>query len=96
MNIPLIIGALAVSFFLMWGLLSIIKTTFKTALIISLIVFGLQMGLKISPQQVFTQVTQFVGGIGNWFLKWGNNYKPPSDFKKESMLWLLDALSSLS
>jgi len=92
MNIPLIIGALAVSFFLFWGLLSIIKTTFKTALIVALIVFGLQIGLKIQPQQVFNQVTEFIGGIGKWFMKWGNTNKPPSDFRdKESMLWLLES-----
>jgi hypothetical protein len=87
MNIPLVIGAIAVSFFLMWGLLSILKTTFKTALIVALIVFGLQMAIGISPQQVAGQIMEFIGGIGKWFQHWGNTNKPPSDFKqKESML----------
>jgi hypothetical protein len=96
MNIPLIIGALAVSFFLITGLMSILKTSFKTALIIGLIVFGLQIGLKISPQQVFGQVTEYFGGITTWFLKWGNTNKPPTNFRdgKESMLWLLESLLS--
>jgi len=92
MNIPLIIGALAVSFFLMMGLLSILKTTFKTALIISLIVFSLQIGLKISPQQVLTQMTQFVSGIGDWFMKWGTNNKPPSNFREGAVLWFLGVI----
>jgi hypothetical protein len=92
MNLPLIIGAVAVSFFLFWGLLSIIKTSFKTALIVTLIVFGLQMGFKISPQQVLNQVTQFGSGIGAWFMKWGNTNKPPSDFHKESIQWLLESI----
>jgi len=93
MNLPLIIGALAVSFFLFWGLLGIIKTTFKTALIVALIVFGLQIGLGISPQQVFNQVIEYLGGIGDWFEKWGKTNKPPSDFRnKESMLWLLESI----
>ncbi|AFY72288.1 hypothetical protein Syn7502_00115 [Synechococcus sp. PCC 7502] len=92
MNLPLIIGALAVSFFLMWGLLSILKTSFQTALIVTLIVFGLQMGLKISPQEVFNQISVFIGGIGKWFVKWGTTNKPPSDFPKESLQWLLDSV----
>jgi len=93
MNLPLIIGALAVSFFLMWGLLGIVKTTFKTALIVALIVFGLQIGLNIQPQQVFNQVTEYMGGIGKWFMKWGNTNKPPSGFRdKESMIWLLESI----
>jgi hypothetical protein len=93
MNIPLIIGALAVSFFLITGLMSILKTSFKTALIIGLIVFGLQVGLKISPQQVFGQVMEYFGGVAKWFLKWGNTNKPPADFRdgKQSMLWLLES-----
>jgi len=87
MNIPLMLGALAVSFFLMWGLLSILKTTFKTALIVALIVFGLQIAIGISPQQVMNQVLAFVGGIIKWFQHWGNTNKTPSDFReKESML----------
>ena len=93
MNLPLILGALAVSFFLFWGLLSIIKTSFKTALIVTLIVFALQMGFNVSPQQVLKQVTQFGSGVGEWFMKWGNTNKPPSDFReKESMKWLLESV----
>jgi len=93
MNIPLMLGALAVSFFLMWGLLSILKTTFKTALIVALIVFGLQIAIGISPQQVMNQVLAFVGGIIKWFQHWGNTNKPPSDFReKESMLRAVEPL----
>ncbi len=97
MNIPLIIGALAVSFFLMWGLLGILKTTLKTALIVAVIVFGLQLVFKISPHLVFNQAAEFTNGIGNgitqWFSKWGNKQKPPSDFGKQSMLrWFIESI----
>ena len=83
MNLPLLLGAIAVAIFLFWGLLSILKTTFKTALIVTAIVFALQMGFSISPQQLFTQVTNLVGDVGQWFMKWGNTNKPPSDFPDE-------------
>jgi hypothetical protein len=56
MNLPLIIGTLAICYFIFWGLVNVIKTSVKTALIVSLIIFGLQMAFKISPEQVLNQV----------------------------------------
>ncbi len=93
---PTFIGAIIVSILLLFALLSIIKTTFKTALFIALIVFGIQIFTGIGPQQIWQQVLQFMGGLGAWFQRWGGNYKPPSDFKdKQSMLWALQLLGSI-
>lgn len=75
---PLVIGAFVVSVLLLFGLFSVIKTTFKTAFLVALVVFGLQVFTGIGPQQVFQQVLQFVSGLGNWFTRWGNTAKPQS------------------
>ncbi|WP_019501506.1 hypothetical protein [Pseudanabaena sp. PCC 6802] len=75
---PLVIGAFVVSVLLLFGLFSIIKTTFKTAFLIALVVFGLQVFTGIGPQQVFQQVLQFISDLGNWFTRWGNTAKPRS------------------
>ncbi|MEE3715475.1 hypothetical protein V2H45_01810 [Tumidithrix elongata RA019] len=103
MNAALLLGALVVSVLLIWGLLSIIKTTFKTALFVALVVFGLQIATGIGPMQVFQQVGNFAGGalsgISEWLRNWGGNYKPPSDFNKgkQALEWVLQqALASLS
>ena len=90
---PLIIGAFVVSVLLLFGLFSMIKTTFKTAFLIALVVFGLQVFTGIGPEQIFQQVLKFFSGIGDWLSRWGGSYKPPADFRdKQSLLdWLLFA-----
>jgi hypothetical protein len=100
MNTALLIGALVVSVLLIWGLLSIIKTTFKTALFVAIVVFGLQILTGVGPLQVFQQVGNFassaLGGISDWLRNWGGNYKPPSDFNKgkQALVWILQVLYS--
>jgi len=89
MNTALMIGAAIVSVLLFFGLLGILKTTFKTALLIAIVIFVLQYFTRIGPQQVFDQVLKFIGGIGNWLQRSGSNYKT-----KESLLWLLDLVAS--
>jgi hypothetical protein len=91
---PLIIGAFVVSVLLLFGLFSMTKTTFKTAFLVALVVFGLQVFTGIGPEQLFQQVMKFFSGIGEWLSRWGGNYKPPADFKgTQSLLdWLLFAV----
>jgi hypothetical protein len=87
---PLIIGAFVVSVLLLFGLFSMIKTTFKTAFLIALVVFGLQVFTGIGPEQIFQQVLKFFSGIGEWLSRWGGNYK-----NKQSLLdWLIFAVTS--
>ncbi len=87
---PLVIGAFVVSVLLLFGLFSMIKTTFKTAFLIALVVFGLQVFTGIGPEQIFQQVLKFFSGIGDWLSRWGGTAKPPADFRdKQSLLdWL--------
>ncbi len=84
MNTPLLIGALIVAIVVLWGMLSILKTTLKTALVVAIIVFGLQMFTGIGPQQVLAQIMGWLGGIGNWLQRWGGTYKAPTDFPSPS------------
>jgi hypothetical protein len=93
---PLIIGAFVVSVLLLFGLFSMIKTTFKTAFLVALVVFGLQVFTGIGPEQLFQQVMKFFSGIGEWLGRWGGSYKPPADFReKQSLLdWLFFAVIS--
>lgn len=76
MNTPLAIGALIVAIVVLLGMLSVIKTTLKTALIVAVVVFGLQMLTGIGPQQVLGQIWAWIGGIGQWLQKWGGSYTP--------------------
>jgi hypothetical protein len=76
MNTPLAIGALIVAIVVLLGMLSVIKTTLKTALTVAVIVFALQMLTGIGPQQVLDQLVAWAGGIGEWLQKWGGTYTP--------------------
>lgn len=88
MNTPLLFGALVVSILLLLGLLNIVKTTFKTAFLIAIVVFGLQMFTGIGPEQVWKQILQFIAGMGNWFRQSGGKYKPPEGFRETQLvLW---------
>jgi len=80
MNTPLLIGAFIVAIVVLWGMISIVKTTLKTALIVAILIFGLQVLTGVGPQQVFDQILQWLGGIGNWLQRWGGTYKTPTDF----------------
>lgn len=90
MNTALMIGAAIVSVLLFFGLLGILKTTFKTALLIAIVIFVLQYFTGVGPQQVFDQVLKFISGIGNWLQRSGNNFK-----SKQSLLWLLELVASV-
>ena len=57
MDLVLIIGAIAITIFVFLLLVRIVKATIKTALLVALIVFGLQF-LGIGPDRVFQQITQ--------------------------------------
>lgn len=95
MNTALLIAAAIVSVLLFFGLIGLIKTTVKTALMIAVVVFLLQYFTGIGPQQVFQQVLQMLGGVGNWLQRWGGTYKPPSDFKdKQSAIEMLNLVAS--
>ncbi|NJL42398.1 MAG: hypothetical protein HC935_01305 [Pseudanabaena sp. SU_2_4] len=49
-----------VSVLLLFGLFSTIKTTFKTAFLIALVVFGLQVFTGIGPEQIFSKYLSFL------------------------------------
>jgi hypothetical protein len=91
MNTPLVIGALIVSILLMFWIFSVLKTTFKVAFFIAIVVFGLQVLTGIGPQQVWAEVFKMFSNIPKWLGQWGNKAKPPSDFreKTQSLLWFM-------
>jgi hypothetical protein len=93
MNLPLVIGSLIVSLLLLWWLLSVIKASFKTAFLVVAVIFAIQVLTGVGPQQIFDQVSKWmgssVGGLGDWLQKWGGKSKEP-DIKKQSLLWMIE------
>ncbi|OIP72841.1 MAG: hypothetical protein AUK48_10890 [Oscillatoriales cyanobacterium CG2_30_44_21] len=96
MNTPLVIGALLVSVLIFWWLLSVIKASLKTALLVVVVVFALQVFTGIGPQQIFNQVGQWMGisfnRFGAWLQNWGNKNKFDPDVKKQSLLMIMSIL----
>ncbi|MDX2254533.1 MAG: hypothetical protein NW214_03365 [Pseudanabaenaceae cyanobacterium bins.39] len=92
MNLPLVIGALLVSILLLWWLMSVIKASFKTAFLIVVVIFAVQVLTGIGPQQIFSQVGQWVStffaNLGNWLQTWGDRMKVSPDKKEQSLIWL--------
>jgi nitrate/nitrite transporter NarK len=93
MDGALIVAALIVSVLLLMGLMSLLKTTFKTAFLIAVVVFATQILTGIGPGQIFQQVLRWFGGIGEWLSTWGNRAKPPTDVPSPRQLlhWLWTA-----
>jgi len=98
MNLPLVIGSLIVSLLLLWWLLSVIKASFKTAFLVVAVIFAIQVLTGVGPQQIFDQVSKWmgssVGGLGDWLQKWGGKSKEP-DIKKQSLLWMMEIAIAL-
>jgi hypothetical protein len=98
MNLPLVIGSLIVSLLLLWWLLSVIKASFKTAFLVVAVIFAIQVLTGVGPQQIFDQVSKWmgssVGGLGDWLQKWGGKSKEP-DIKKQSLLWMIEIAIAL-
>ncbi len=88
------IGALIVAIVVLLSVWKIFKTTLKAALIVGLVVFGVQVLTGVGPEQVLTEAwklaSQFFSNIGNWLFRWGNTNKPPSDFPKDKQSVLLN------
>lgn len=82
MNTPLVIGALIVSVLLIFWLFSVLRATFKTALMVGVVVFALQLLTGVGPQEVWAEavkiLTSIPSTIGNWLQNWGGKYKPSS------------------
>ncbi len=99
MNLPLVIGALIVSLLLLWWLLSVIKASFKTAFLVVAVVFAIQVLTGVGPQQIFNQVGQWMSisltRLSTWLQTWGNKGKMDSDFKKQSMIWIMEIAIAL-
>ncbi|PZU99930.1 MAG: hypothetical protein DCE90_01170 [Pseudanabaena sp.] len=96
MNIPLVVGALLVSLLIFWWLLSVIKASLKTALLVVAVVFALQVFTGVGPQQIFNQVGQWLGvsftRFAAWLQNWGNKNKFDPDAKKQSLLIIMSIL----
>ncbi|MFN9667954.1 MAG: hypothetical protein ACK573_03720 [Pseudanabaena sp.] len=75
MNLPLVIGALAVSLLLLWWLLSVIKASFKTAFLVVAVIFRILVGTGVVRLLFFVLVvlwgSGFVGGLGKSLHVWG-------------------------
>lgn len=56
MNTPLLIGALIVAIIVLWGMISIVKTTLKTALTVAIIVFALQVLTGVGHSKYLTRL----------------------------------------
>ncbi len=99
MNIPLVVGALLVSLLIFWWLLSVIKASLKTALLVVAVVFALQVFTGIGPQQIFNQVGQWLGisftRFASWLENWGNKNKFDPDVKKQSLSMILSMFLEL-
>ena len=93
MNLPLVIGALIVSALLLWWLLSVIKASFKTAFLIVVAIFAIQVLTGVGPQQIFNQVGQWMGisltRFSSWLQTWGEKGKFDPDGKRQSVIWML-------
>ncbi|MDX1977796.1 MAG: hypothetical protein SFT94_08985 [Pseudanabaenaceae cyanobacterium bins.68] len=85
MNTPLVVGALIVSVLLIFWLFSVLKATFKTALMVGVVVFALQLLTGVGPQEVWAEVVKILAGIPKWLQNWGGKYKPSEGILN---LWL--------
>ena len=101
MNLPLVIGALAVSLLLLWWLMSVIKASFKAAFLVVAVIFTIQVLTGVGPQQIFNQVGQWMGisltKFLAWLQTWGSKgrFDPDPDLKKQSVIWLFDITIAL-
>jgi ABC-type multidrug transport system permease subunit len=62
MNLILLIAAIVVSFLIFTWLIKVVKATITTALLIALIVFGVQILFGIGPNEIWDQVK----GLWEW------------------------------
>jgi hypothetical protein len=99
MNLPLVIGALLVSVLLLWWLMSVIKASFKTAFLIVVVIFAIQVLTGVGPQQIFNQVGQWMGisltKFANWLQTWGDKGKVDPDRRKQSAIWLFQIATEI-
>jgi hypothetical protein len=89
MDLPLIIGALIVAALLFLALINIIKTAIKTALLIAVIIFALQLISGVGPEEVWTQVAKIIGTAWQWLQNLIFNNKSDPAIESQAMIWLL-------
>ncbi|MBF2029937.1 MAG: hypothetical protein IGS48_24810 [Oscillatoriales cyanobacterium C42_A2020_001] len=63
MNLVLLIAAIAISFLVFTWLIKVVRATIGTAIMIAILVLGLQIVFGIGPAQVWQQVSQFLQTI---------------------------------
>jgi hypothetical protein len=96
MNLPLLIGALIVAALLFLALINIIKVAVKTALMIAIVVFILQLLTGIGPEQVTEQVGKIFGAGLQWMLNFFNRDQPEETIESEAMIWLVNYFSGIA
>ncbi len=87
MDQALVIGALIVAVVVVLWMINVIKTTIQTALIVGAVVFGLQLGFKVGPLDMWQKIQTMAVGLAQWLRNWGNKYTPPKN-TPEGLLWL--------
>lgn len=67
MNLVLLLAAIVVSFLVFTWLVKVLKATIGTAILVAVIVLGVQLLFGIGPGQIWQQVSQFFQAIGQAF-----------------------------
>lgn len=63
MDIALVLGAIVVSFLVFTWLLKVVRATVKTAILVALILLGLQLLFGIGPARLWEYITAFLPGF---------------------------------
>ncbi|WP_299415080.1 hypothetical protein [Acaryochloris sp. IP29b_bin.148] len=67
MNPILLIAAILISWLVFTWLLRVVKTTLKTAVLIAIIVLGLQVIVGVGPSQVLQAIMDLPQLVQDWF-----------------------------
>ena len=64
MEIVILVGALLVSFLVFTWLLKVVRATFKTAILVAVILLVLQLVFGIGPEALWEQIKNWLSGAG--------------------------------
>ena len=65
MEIVIIIGALLVSFLVFTWLIKVARATFRTAILVAIILLVLQLVFGIGPGTLWEQIQNWISGLGS-------------------------------
>ncbi|NER80470.1 MAG: hypothetical protein F6K42_13010 [Leptolyngbya sp. SIO1D8] len=64
MDIVIVIGALLVSFLVFTWLIRVVRATFRTAILVAIILLVLQLIFGIGPGALWEQIQSWISGLG--------------------------------